>query len=191
MNKKRKVVVYAISKNEEKFVDRWYESMKEADAIYVLDTGSTDKTVEKLKKHGVHVVKKKIDPWRFDSARNESLKIIPNKYDIYVCTDLDEVFLTGWRDSLLKNWQDDTTRARYNYNWQLDENGHPLVNFYLDKIHIREGYKWIHPVHEVLTTTKKENFVTIDDITLNHYPDTNKSRKSYLKLLEISVREAH
>ena len=56
MNKKRKVVVYAISKNEEKFVDRWYESMKEADAIYVLDTGSTDKTVEKLKKHGVHVV---------------------------------------------------------------------------------------------------------------------------------------
>ena len=50
MNKKRKVVVYAISKNEEKFVDRWYESMKEADAIYVLDTGSTDKTVEKLKK---------------------------------------------------------------------------------------------------------------------------------------------
>jgi len=190
MNKKRKVVVYAISKNEEKFVDRWYESMKEADAIYVLDTGSTDKTVEKLKKNGVHVVKKKIDPWRFDSARNESLKIIPNKYDIYVCTDLDEVFLTGWRDSLLKNWQDDTTRARYNYNWQLDEKGHPLVNFYLDKIHIREGYKWIHPVHEVLTTTKKENFVTIDDITLNHYPDTNKSRKSYLKLLEISVRES-
>ena len=34
-----------------------------------------------------------------------------------------------------------------------------------------------------------ETFVTIDDITLNHYPDTNKSRKSYLKLLEISVRE--
>lgn len=39
-----KVCVYAISKNEEKFVDRWVNSMKEADAIYVLDTGSDDQT---------------------------------------------------------------------------------------------------------------------------------------------------
>ena len=45
-----KICVYAISKNESKFVDRWVESMSEADDIYVLDTGSTDDTVEKLKK---------------------------------------------------------------------------------------------------------------------------------------------
>ena len=43
-----KICVYAISKNEEKFVKRWYESMKEADGIYVLDTGSTDDSVEKV-----------------------------------------------------------------------------------------------------------------------------------------------
>ena len=43
---KFKVIVYAISKNESKFVDRWYESMKEADDIYVLDTGSTDDTMK-------------------------------------------------------------------------------------------------------------------------------------------------
>lgn len=41
----KKIVVYAISKNEEKFVKRWVDSMKEADEIYVLDTGSTDNTV--------------------------------------------------------------------------------------------------------------------------------------------------
>ena len=68
-----KVVVYAISKNEEKFVNRWYQSMKEADAIYVLDTGSTDKTVELLSNLGVNVVQKKIVPWRFDVARNAAL----------------------------------------------------------------------------------------------------------------------
>ena len=55
---KYKVCVYAISKNEEKFVSRWVESMKEADEIYVLDTGSTDDTRKKLKKLGVHVKKK-------------------------------------------------------------------------------------------------------------------------------------
>ena len=43
--KKLKICVYAICKNEEKFVDRWAESMKEADSIYVLDTGSNDNTV--------------------------------------------------------------------------------------------------------------------------------------------------
>ena len=31
---KYKIVVYAISKNEEKFVDRWVDSMQEADEIY-------------------------------------------------------------------------------------------------------------------------------------------------------------
>lgn len=189
MVKKRKIVVYAISKNEEKFVERWYNSMKEADAIYVLDTGSTDKTVEKLKKLGVHVTKEIITPWRFDTARNKSLMYIPNNFDIYVCTDLDEVFEKGWRKSLEEYWKDDTTRARYNYNWQLDESNKPVINFYLDKIHIRTGYSWIHPVHEVLNTDLNENYITIDEIVLNHYPDTTKSRKSYLKLLELSVKE--
>ena len=52
---KYKICVYAIAKNEEQFVDRWYESVKNADKIYVLDTGSTDNTVQKLKSHGVIV----------------------------------------------------------------------------------------------------------------------------------------
>ena len=50
-----KVVVYAISKNEEKFVNRFCESMKEADEIYVLDTGSTDNTVKLLLENGAEV----------------------------------------------------------------------------------------------------------------------------------------
>ena len=50
-----KVAVYAISKNEEKFVERWVNSMSEADEIYVADTGSTDNTVELLKQKGVIV----------------------------------------------------------------------------------------------------------------------------------------
>ena len=54
---KYKVCVYAISKNEEKFVDRWVNSMNEADEIFVLDTGSTDNTLKKLKELGVNVKK--------------------------------------------------------------------------------------------------------------------------------------
>jgi len=43
-----KIVAYAICKNESKFVESWYTSVKEADEVYVLDTGSTDDTKEKL-----------------------------------------------------------------------------------------------------------------------------------------------
>lgn len=186
-----KIVVYAISKNEEKFVDRWVKSMNEANEIYVLDTGSTDNTVKKLKKLGVHVKVKEINPWRFDVARNESLKLVPKNTDICICTDLDEVFNKGWRDKLENLWNDNIDRLRYNYNWSFDENGNPAVNFYIEKIHTRNNYIWTHPVHEVLkyTSNDKEKFLTTDEITLNHYPDSSKSRSSYLPLLELSVKE--
>ena len=129
-----KICVYAISKNEEKFVKRWTESMKEADEIYVLDTGSTDNTVKILKENNVHVKIREIIPWRFDVARNESLNLVPLDTDICVCTDLDEVFEKGWRKRLEEAWQKDTTRARYTYNWSLDKNNIPKVTFYTEKI---------------------------------------------------------
>ena len=188
--KKYKIIVYAISKNEEKFVDRWVDSMSEADEIYVLDTGSTDNTVKKLKNRNVFVKTQIITPWRFDVARNLSLDIVPNDADICVCTDLDEVFIPGWRENLENIWQDNTTRLMYNYNWSLDENNNPLVNFYISKIHSRNNYTWTHPVHEVLTYKEKnENVITTDEITVNHYPDSTKSRGSYLPLLELSIKE--
>lgn len=189
--KKYKVCVYAISKNEEKFVERWVNSMKEADQIYVLDTGSTDNTVKKLTDNGVTVESTIINPWRFDVARNKSLDMVPKDTDICVCTDLDEVFESGWREKLEQTWNNDVTRARYNYNWSFDKYNNPSVNFYIEKIHERNNYKWTHPVHEILTYIgkNKENFVTIPNITLNHYPDQTKSRGSYLPLLELSVKE--
>jgi len=186
---KKKIVVYAICKNEEKFVERWIKSMSEADEICVLDTGSTDQTVNLLKKFGAKVKIKKITPWRFDIARNESLKLVPEDADICVCTDLDEVFIPGWRETLEQIWTADTTRLRYNYNWALDDNNKPKVNFYLDKIHARKHYKWTHPVHEVLESNREQKIITTDDITLNHYPDSTKSRSAYLPLLELSVKE--
>lgn len=186
-----KICVYAISKNESKFVDRWVDSMSEADDIYVLDTGSTDDTVEKLKKRDVKVSEEIIIPWRFDVARNKSLNLLPDDVDICVCTDLDEVFNKGWRKELEKNWTQETTRLSYIYNWSLDSDNKPIVTFYLNKIHTRNDYKWTHSVHEVLTYIGKniERETTVDEVTLNHYRDKNKSRSSYLPLLELSVKE--
>lgn len=188
MKYKYKVCVYAICKNEEKNIKRWYESVKEADEIYVLDTGSTDNSIAELKKYGVFVTEKKINPWRFDVARNMALDLVPIDTDICVSIDLDEVFLPGWRNELEKYWQNDTTRARYKYNWKI-ENNKPVISFYYDKIHTRSNYKWIHPVHEILEYNGTEKVITCNNIILNHYPDIEKSRESYLNLLELSIKE--
>ncbi len=189
MKYKYKVCVYAICKNEEKFVKRWVDSMSEADEIYVLDTGSTDNTKKLLEDNGVFVTTKEIIPWRFDVARNESLKLVPLDTDICVCTDLDEVFTKGWRQALETVWSPDINRVRYSYNWRFNKYNKPDIFFYIEKIHQRHGYTWTHPVHEVLTYNGIEKTITTDTFTLNHYPDHNKSRSSYLSLLELSVAE--
>ncbi|MCI5967102.1 MAG: glycosyltransferase [Tenericutes bacterium] len=189
--KKCKICVYAIAKNESKFVQRFYDSVKEADEICILDTGSEDDTVKLLRKLGVNVYEEKIIPWRFDVARNRSLDLVSDDIDICICLDLDEVLLPGWREEIEKAWEPNVTKIIYNYNWLLDKDDKPLVNFYYEKIHSRHGYKWIYPVHEVLTYVGEGDEIKklVPSITVNHYPDIKKSRSSYLPLLELSVKE--
>ena len=186
-----KVAVYAICKDEEKFVDRWMDSMSEADAVYVSDTGSTDGSVKKLRGRGAVVNEIRVVPWRFDKARNMSMSFIPEDVDICVCTDLDEVFEKGWRSLVENAWNPDTTRLRYHYTWSFNKDGSPGVTFWYEKIHARKGFKWVHPVHEVLEYSggKPDVYAKEGRIHLNHYPDNTKSRGQYLELLELSVRE--
>lgn len=187
-----KICVYAICKNEEKFVERWLESMKEADYICVLDTGSTDKTVELLKKNPKVILKKKIiSPWRFDVARNESMKLIPKDSDLCLCIDLDEFFDKGWRKILEENVSPMTQQVRYRYVWNFNDDGSEGVVFFADKIHTLQNFCWKFPVHEVITFTGsgQPNVVTIEKLCLKHKADNTKSRGQYLPLLELAVKE--
>lgn len=186
------VCVYAICKNEEAFVDRWMDSMSEADRVVVLDTGSTDATVEKLRNRGAEVTVEVISPWRFDTARNRSLELVPEDADICVCTDLDEVFQPGWRERLEEAWTPGAGQATYRYTWSFNPDGSEGVVFWYEKIHVRHGYRWVHPVHEVLVWVGEGApgpMVTAEGVQLDHHPDPSKSRGQYLPLLELSVAE--
>ena len=171
--------------------------MKEADSIVVLDTGSTDDTVEKLRSHGVKVEIKEIKPWRFDVARNESLKLVPEDCNILICTDLDELLAPGWAQVLRDNWiEGKHSRATYKYIWSHLDNGEPGRIFQYNKIHDK-NWEWRYPVHELLwhTTRHTENYPPeeslnlFDKITLEHFPDKTKSRGSYLGLLELREQD--
>ena len=187
-----KIVVYAICKNEAQFVDRWMDSMEEADRVVVLDTGSTDDTVARLEARGASVTVETISPWRFDAARNRSLELVDEDADICVCTDLDEVFHPGWRAALEAAWTPEAGQARYRYTWSFRPDGAEGVVFWYEKIHRRHGYRWVHPVHEVLRWEgpgRPGPTVTALGVQLDHHPDPSKSRGQYLPLLELSVRE--
>ena len=186
-----KVYVYAICKNEEQFVSRWMASMQEADGVYVLDTGSEDNTVEKLRKAGAHVVQEVISPFRFDTARSRSLSLVPEDADICVCTDLDECFVPGWREQAENAWAQGAEQLRYKYVWSFLEDGQEGTVFYADKMHARHGFFWKYPVHEVLAChAGSPRRILAQGVQLNHYPDHNKSRSQYLPLLELAVQEA-
>ena len=191
MQNQYKICVYAICKNEEQFVDRWMDSMSEADLVVVTDTGSTDGTVEKLRERGAVVFQEVIKPWRFDKARNISLDHVPEDVDICICTDLDEVLEPGWRKCLEAVWEKDTDMGNYLYNWSLDAQGRPYVQIVYFKVHARKKYIWDYPVHECLRYlgTTKEKKVFVADMVLNHYPDHKKSRGSYIGLLEMGTAE--
>lgn len=188
---KYKICVYAIAKNEEKFVDRWMDAVGEADLVVVLDTGSSDGTVQKLKARGAAVYTDEIKPWRFDTARNKAMDHIPEDFDLCVSNDLDEVFEKGWREKLEAAWKPCYTRARYLFTYAYRSDGAPEKQFAMEKIHRRKGFRWVHPVHEILEYKGEDpdRTVFVPGLVLNHHPDSGKSRSQYLPLLELSVQE--
>jgi glycosyltransferase involved in cell wall biosynthesis len=184
-----KIAVYTIALNEEQFVNSWFESAKSADYLLIADTGSSDGTVEKAKALGINVHTISIKPWRFDDARNASLALLPSDIDICVSLDMDEVLLPGWREKLESEYFDGATRIRYKYIWNWNPDGTPGLEYGGDKIHVRHGYRWKNPVHEVLVADRMEEKQVWSALEIHHHADETKSRSSYLPLLELSVQE--
>lgn len=181
-----KIAVYAISKNEAHFVERFCESAKDADLILIADTGSTDGLPDKARECGATVHDICITPWRFDLARNAALALVPRDIDVCISLDIDEVLQPGWREEIERVWEKGkTTRLRYMFDWGAG------IQFYYEKIHARHGYMWHHPCHEYPVPDGRitEVWSQTDMLLAVHKPDPDKSRGQYLDLLELSVKE--
>jgi glycosyltransferase involved in cell wall biosynthesis len=183
-----KIAVYTIALNEEAFVQRWAESAKEADHLLILDTGSTDNTTHLAHSLGIHTVTREFSPWRFDTARNTALSMLPQDIDLCIALDMDEVLQPGWREKL-EAIPAGTTRPRYKYTWSWNPDGSEGLTYGGDKIHSRHGYKWKHPVHEVLKPLDTEIQHWVNGLEIHHHPDNTKSRSQYLPLLKLAVEE--
>lgn len=206
-----RVGVYAICRNEEKYVKRWLQAMwcegMGADRAYVLDTGSTDDTVQEffkamndlgIPRTWLIIQQKSYDAFRFDTARNDNLAMTmtqDNDLDVLVSVDLDELLIPDFWSDLREmveahpNFQ----RIWYLYAWNHDESGKPKRIYWYDKVHPARGCHWIHAVHEeiVVDDPSREGCYSLDagKIYLHHYADVSKSRSQYLPLLELRVAE--
>jgi len=183
---KPQICVYAISKNEAHFVQRFCESASEADMVLIADTGSTDGLPAEAAKYGAHVHHISVMPWRFDIARNAALSLVPGDMDICISLDIDEALQPGWREEVERFWKIGvTTRMWYLFDWSCG------IKFNSNKIHSRHGYKWHHPCHEMLRPSfeMEEIYAHTEKLLIVHMPDPTKSRGSYMDLLRLSVKE--
>jgi glycosyltransferase involved in cell wall biosynthesis len=185
------VAVYAISKNEEKHVKRWFDSSSDADYHIIADTGSTDQTVQIARDLGISVYNININPWRFDDARNAALALVPADADYCIILDMDEILSPGWRTELQKVYDvGGITRPQHKIVTDFTADGKPAVQFYANRVHARNNYRWKYPIHEVITPYQLEVETTHEvDMQVWHYPDNDKSRGQYEYMLAEAYKE--
>jgi tetratricopeptide (TPR) repeat protein len=182
-----RVAVYTIARNEAEQVERWARSASEADILLIGDTGSTDGTAERARELGIEVHEARLEPFRFDTARNQALNLLPETVDVCISLDMDEVLLPGWRRHLERAWRGGATRLGCRYEWQWSDSDPPHI-WTQERIHARHGYQWVYPVHEQLEALGGERRAA-SGVTIRHLRDPASTRPAYLELLRLGVTE--
>ena len=180
-----KIAVYAPAKNEEHNVHGWYNSAREADEIVLVDTGSTDKTVQRALELAELTPKMKlreavVTPWRFDDGFNAALSQVSADIDIAVPLHLDERLQPGWREELEAAWRAGGRQFTFIYDW-----GQGLT-YRHDRIHARSGYRWVGAAHEYPSGPGPR----IDtNVRIVQERDASKDRSQDDALIELAWRE--
>lgn len=196
-----KIGIYSICKNESDNFERWYENVKGADRIFVLDTGSTDGTLDLLQEkfaedfstnggkkfsynhYGHH------HEFAFDTARNMSLSGLlwgaPEELDYVVWVDFDETFPENWIDQLREAME--LCKESGSVPNSVQFNNHFVgsdTSWYQSRAHKPKEYQWKYSAHEVLLPTDLlvgQEVIGSCDITIVH--PNKESRNVYTDLL--------
>lgn len=168
----KNISVCMIVKNEEKYIQQCIESILPiAYEIILVDTGSTDKTIEIAKKY--EIVKIFNYKWdnSFSNARNYSLSKATG--DFIMVLDGDESLNSQDSEKLIKlineTKSDGISIVIDNYNDEkIGENFTTHTNIRVFKKNI---FKYVGIIHEQLVPINKDNKINISssDIRINHY----------------------
>ncbi|GFI24928.1 SPBc2 prophage-derived glycosyltransferase SunS [Lachnospiraceae bacterium] len=175
-----------IVKNEELHLARCLDSVAElVDEIIVVDTGSTDRTIEIASEYTSKVYSY---PWKddFSDARNYSFSKASMDYCMWM--DADDVLKDTEKEKFLnlkQMLQPDTDIVMMKYNTAFDEAGKPSFSYFRERwIRNCSKYRWVGAVHEVIPPVGR---LVYSDIAISHKKmrsgDPDRNLRIYRKLL--------
>ena len=156
-----------IVKNEQDTIEKCLESAKDVvDEIIIVDTGSTDNTVESIKKYTNNIF---FFNWidDFSAARKYSFNQATMDYILWL--DADDVLLPEDQIKLLqlkKSVADSIDSVTMIYNYSFDEFGNVSLSLRRNRLVKRNRqFKWYGPVHEYLAV---DGNIINSDIVVTH-----------------------
>ena len=205
-----------IVRNEEKPLPNLIKSLKGISDICVLDTGSTDKTIEIAKSFGCHVEavgdkfrygcnQEQIDRWKetygfqptfklgekyfhYANARNYAASLAKN--DWVFQADADEQI--SWDLVKVREVIQNEDHLTYRFCYQHNADGSCGLEFEQSKMYRKSKLrweKWIHEVLQAIPGQKPKPPKYCDFIYHNHWQNKTQPRGHYLPGLELSVLE--
>lgn len=175
-----------IVKNEEFHIARCLDSVSElVDEIIIVDTGSTDGTVEIVSNYTSKVYSY---PWKDDFADARNYSFSKASMDYCMWMDADDILEEAQKDKFLQLKQSlskDIDIVMMKYNTSFDEAGKPSFSYFRERwIRNCTEYRWIGEVHEVIPPKGR---IIYSDIAICHKKvgagDPDRNLKIYQKMI--------
>lgn len=187
---KMNITLYAICKNEEKNVEKFIETSKKFSHTVVVDTGSTDNTVQLLKEAGIEVYEhpQTRDEFDFSKVRNLALSYVKTDwaFSLDFNEDVDEFFPEGL-DVIAGEF---TAFRHERYDKVGDQEPTPGQTAHT-RFHRTKNYTWVNAVHEspVFIPTEEHLNESAVDTTIKITKNVHNTVDKQLLYLSICERE--
>jgi glycosyltransferase involved in cell wall biosynthesis len=185
-----KVTLYAICKNEEKNVEKFVNNSKHFQDVVVVDTGSTDNTIQLLKDAGIKVYEhpQSREEFNFSKARNQALSYVET--DWALCLDFNEEIADFFPEGFDVIAEEFTSFRHERYDKVGDEEPTLGQSSHI-RFHRTKNYTWINAVHETPIFVPNENFLeeVIVDTTVKIIKTIHNTVDKQLFYLSICERE--
>ncbi len=184
------VTLYAISKNEEKNIEKFIENSKEFSHTVVVDTGSTDNTVQLLRDAGIEVYEhpQTKEEFDFSVARNQALSYVKTDwaFSLDFNEDTRDLFLDG-----LDMIENEITTFKHLRFDDIGEEEPQQSNEVHVRFHRTKNYKWTNAVHEMPVFVSTEDYPTevLIETSIKITKKINRSVSKELFYFDICERE--
>ena len=175
-----------IVKNEEMHIARCLDSVADlVEEVIIVDTGSTDRTVEIASRYTSHVYSY---PWKDDFADARNYSFSKASMDYCMWMDADDILEETEKDKFLRLKQSlspETDIVMMKYNTSFDEAGKPSFSYFRERwIRNCAKYRWIGEVHEVIPPDGR---LLYSDLAVSHKKtgagDPDRNLKIYRKMI--------